>query len=82
MAQSHKAEVRNGRLVLDEPTDLPNGTVVELVEADAYAHLDGEDPFAGVPPEELDKLDASIDQSLAEVKRGESHSVEEFLDEL
>jgi hypothetical protein len=33
--QSFKALVRNGRLVLDEPTDLPEGEVVELVPADA-----------------------------------------------
>jgi hypothetical protein len=29
--QPLKAHVRNGRLVLDEPTDLPEGEVVELV---------------------------------------------------
>lgn len=36
MAQSLRAHVRNGRLVLDEPTDLPEGVEVELsiVEAD------------------------------------------------
>jgi len=28
--QPLKAQVRNGRLVLDEPTDLPDGEVVEL----------------------------------------------------
>jgi hypothetical protein len=30
--QLRKAVVRNGRLTLDEPTDLPEGTVVELTE--------------------------------------------------
>ena len=30
--QLRKAVVRNGRLTLDEPTDLPEGTVVELAE--------------------------------------------------
>lgn len=30
---SVRACVRNGRLVVDEPTDLPDGTEVELVEA-------------------------------------------------
>ncbi len=30
-----KATVRNGRLVLDEPSDLPDGTEVELVPLDA-----------------------------------------------
>jgi hypothetical protein len=29
-----KAHVHNGRLVLDEPTDLPDGEVVELVPLD------------------------------------------------
>ena len=29
-----RARVENGRLILDEPTALPNGTVVDLVAAD------------------------------------------------
>ena len=33
--QSLKAHVKNGRLLLDEPTDLPEGEVIELVRADA-----------------------------------------------
>lgn len=37
-----KARVRNGRLVLDEPTDLPEGTEVELVPVDVD-ELDEED---------------------------------------
>ncbi|MBX3199165.1 MAG: antitoxin family protein [Labilithrix sp.] len=35
MQQPFRARVRNGRLVLDEPTDLPEGEEVELVPADA-----------------------------------------------
>lgn len=38
-----KAQVRNGRLVLDEPTELPEGTEVELVPTDALDALDDED---------------------------------------
>lgn len=34
MQQPLRARVRNGRLVLDEPTDLPEGEEVELVPAD------------------------------------------------
>ena len=30
-----RARVRNGRLIVDEPTDLPEGTEVELVGDDA-----------------------------------------------
>ncbi len=33
--QHFQAIVKNGRLVLDAPTDLPEGEVVELVPADA-----------------------------------------------
>lgn len=39
-----RARVENGRLVLDEPTRLPEGTVVDLVpddEGDALAHGEG-----------------------------------------
>jgi len=34
MMRYFDACVRNGRLTLDEPTDLPEGTVLELVSAD------------------------------------------------
>ena len=35
-----KAQVRNGRLVLDEPTQFPEGTVLELTVADPGDDLD------------------------------------------
>lgn len=35
-----KALIRSGRLVLDEPTELPEGTEVALVPADAVDQLD------------------------------------------
>ena len=38
MSQPLKARVRNGRLVLDEPTDLPEGIDVDLVFADGPIH--------------------------------------------
>ena len=45
--QPLKAYVKNGRLLLDEPTDLPEGEVVELVRADASAdEMDGGDRAA------------------------------------
>jgi hypothetical protein len=37
--QLRKAVVRNGRLTLDEPTDLPEGTVVELAELQVSSEL-------------------------------------------
>ena len=48
--QALKAHVRGGRLVVDEPTDLPDGTEVELVAVDE--ELD---------PEERARLDAALD---------------------
>lgn len=38
-----KARVRAGRLVLDEPVDLPEGTEVDLVPAEDDQDLDDED---------------------------------------
>jgi hypothetical protein len=40
MANSLRARVRGGRLVLDEPSSLPEGTEVELVPADDIDELD------------------------------------------
>ena len=38
-----KARVRNGRLVLDEPTNLPEGTELDLVPVDSWDDLDDDD---------------------------------------
>jgi hypothetical protein len=47
------AQVRNGHLVIDEPTDLPEGTVVELKV------LKMEDPWADMDPKERAELEES-----------------------
>ena len=41
-----KARVKAGRLVMDEPTDLPEGTEVELLPLDPGDWLDDEDGAA------------------------------------
>ncbi|HJQ98100.1 MAG TPA: hypothetical protein VJ826_07270, partial [Candidatus Polarisedimenticolaceae bacterium] len=41
-----KARVRKGRLVVDEPTDLPEGTEIELLPMDPGDWLDEEDRAA------------------------------------
>lgn len=43
MTLTLKAQVRGGRLVLDEPTELPEGSEVELVLADDGDELDDGD---------------------------------------
>jgi hypothetical protein len=61
-----KAHVRGGRLVLDEPTDLPEGEAVELVPLD--------DVLAGggdyLDEEERQRLHESIERGLDDVGAG------------
>jgi hypothetical protein len=62
-----KAHVRSGRLVLDEPTDLPEGSEVQVV----------------VDEDELDdaeraKLEEALGASEAEFDAGQGISEEEF----
>jgi hypothetical protein len=54
-----KAHVKNGRLVVDEPTDLPDGTELTLTIADD--DLDDEDRA---------RLHAALERSMAQAKAG------------
>jgi hypothetical protein len=56
-----RALVKGGRLLLDEPTDLPDGEVVVLVRAD-------EDDNMSV--EERARLDAAIELGLSDARAG------------
>ena len=67
------AQVRYGRVVVEEPTDLPDWVKVELLVLDAAADM---------PPAEQAALDASIDRGLAEADRGVLRSVDEVLNRL
>ena len=60
MQRPLKARVRNGRLVLDEPTDLPEGIEVELVFAD------GEE----LDPEERRELESALQDGIADIDAG------------
>jgi hypothetical protein len=76
--QALKAHVHNGRLVLDEPTDLPEGEVVELVPLDEVLarggdYLDDEDRAA---------LHRELEASIAEAKAGQLIDADEVLAEL
>lgn len=77
---SLKAVVQNGRLVLDQPTHLPEGTVVELVEAGE--HQAGKDPFADMPEDERERLHAALARSEEEFAAGEGIAAEQVLQEL
>lgn len=66
-----KARVHNGRLVLDEPTTLPEGSEVEL-------HIADDD----MSDEERQRLHASIARGIADGKAGRETDADAFLDEL
>jgi thymidine phosphorylase len=61
------ARVKGGRLVLNEPTDLPEGTEVEL---EAVPDLD-------LTPEERERLNAASSESIAQAERGETVPADE-----
>jgi len=68
-----KARVVNGRIVVDEPTKLPEGTVLELVVADAGDELDEDERRA---------LHEALNASWEQVKSGDVRPARDFLDEL
>ena len=68
-----KARVRGGRLVVDEPTDLPEGTEVPLLPLDPGDWLDDEDRAA---------LHRALEASEEDVRRGDVFEAEEDLAEL
>ncbi len=76
--QPLKAHVQNGRLVLDEPTDLPEGEVVELVPVDEVLANGGD----YLDDEERAALHAELEASLAEAKAGKLIDADEVLAEL
>ncbi len=68
-----RATVHNGRLVVDVATDLPEGTVLDLVVDDEGDGLD-------LP--ERQALDAAISTSIEQAGRGEVGPASKILSEL
>lgn len=64
--QSVKARVKNGRLMLDEPTDRPEGEEVELVPLDEVLARGGD----YLDDAERERLHRSIDRGVEDVKAG------------
>jgi hypothetical protein len=73
MTSALRARVHNGRITLDEPTDLPDGTVLELVPAVEVDDLDDED---------REKLHAAIRRGVEEGRDGQARPIEEALAEI
>jgi len=68
-----KARVRAGRLVVDEATELPEGTEIELLPLDPGDWLDDADRAA---------LDAALKESEADVVAGRLVDADEVLRKL
>jgi hypothetical protein len=73
--QSLKAHVHNGRLLLDEPTDLPEGEVIELVPVDDVLASGGDH----LDTEERAALHRSIDEGIEDFERGDTEDAFDFL---
>ncbi len=73
MTLTLRARVRGGRLVLDEPTELPEGSEVELVLAHEQDDLDEADRA---------RLHAALDRARGQIQRGETMSKDELLGRL
>jgi hypothetical protein len=69
--QPLKAHVKNGRLVLDEPTNLPEGTEVEVLALD--------EDFA---PEERARLLRALDDGADDIERGDHVDGFDFIAQL
>ena len=67
-----KAHVMGGRVVLDEPTELPDGTEVELTVVE-------DDDFG---PEERARLDAALGAGIAAARAGDHVDADEVIREL
>lgn len=75
---AHKIRVANGRIQLDEPTDLPNGTELYVVPAEQLEDvvLLRED---GLDDDERVELLQAIDESLAEADAGQLEDLGELV---
>lgn len=73
MTLTLRAHVANGRLVVDEGVDLPEGTEVQVAVLDGGDQLDDKDRA---------RLHAAIEQAQDELDRGEGIPSAEFLTDL
>ena len=66
--QALKVQVKNGRLTLDEPTDLPDGAEIEVIVIDDE-----------LSSEERTELHASLDRALDDSEAGRGMDATEYL---
>ena len=68
-----RAQVKDGRLLLDEPTSLPEGTILELIVDDEGDDLSGQERLA---------LDEAIRRAWASAKAGRVTAAQAIVAEL
>lgn len=73
MTLTLKARMKGGRLVMDEPMDLPEDTEVDLVPAEQGDDLDDEDRA---------RLHAALERSAEQFRQGRTIPAEEVLNRL
>ncbi len=73
MTLTLRAHVANGRLVVDESVDLPDGAEVQIAVVDGGDQLDDEDRA---------RLHAAIEQAQDELDRGQGIPAAQFLADL
>jgi len=76
--QPLKAQVRNGRLLLDEPTDLPDGDIVYLQPLDGIVSVDDD----GLDNDERARLHQELEASIADADAGQTEDFTKVLAEL
>jgi hypothetical protein len=64
-----RGRIERGRIIVDEPIDLPDGTEVEIAVAES----------AEMTPEGRAEFDASLERGMEQAARGEGISPEEML---
>ncbi|TMQ06139.1 MAG: hypothetical protein E6J90_47185 [Deltaproteobacteria bacterium] len=76
--QPPKAQVRNGRVLLDEPLDLPDRNVMQLQLVDSIVRVDGGD----LDEEGRAQLHAELETSMDEADAGDTEDFARVLSEL
>ena len=74
--QALKAHVRNRHVVVDEPTELPEGTEVEVSGTKIV------DPFVGMAPEERAELEQELEEGRRDFENGDHADAREFVTQL
>lgn len=73
-----KARVENGRLTLNEPTDLPEGQIIELIPLDEVISTEGDE----LDDAERAALHRSIDESIEDEEAGKVEDLSKIIAEL